>query len=715
MNAVIWLALFGAVPADFDTQVLPVLARAGCNAGACHGAAAGRGGFKLSLFGGDPAADYRAIVHDLEGRRVNLARPDRSLLLLKPTWEIDHEGGQRFEADSAFAKLLTEWIKAGAPRRAETAGASPQLVGLAAEPRQMTVSAVPAEVELRITAQFADGSSRRVEDMSVVTPADLASTELTGAATIRVLRPGRHAVVVRFLTHVEAVQITAPHANPPLDAAALPRTNWIDDEINATLAALRLPPSPRADDAALLRRVTLDLTGRLPTADRVREYLADKSEGKFAAEVDRLLNSPAFAEYWTYKFARWLRIQVGPNDARGAKTFHAWLRLQIESGRPLDQWTAEMIAADGNSHEEGPPNFHRTAGDARSQAEYLTESLLGIRLRCANCHNHPLDRWTQDDYHGLAAIFARVERGPNVSLRSTGEVVHPATGIAAVPRIPGERFLPADGDNRPDLAQWLTSSDRRLFAKGQVNRLWQSLFGRGLIEPIDDLRDTNPASHPELLNRLTSELVERDYDLKHMLRLMVSSAAYQRSGKPLPAARGDDRFCSHAQPRPLAPEVLLDAMSDALAVPLELDEKAGRFFQIESSDWQPGTRAIAFFTPQIAGGLLGPLAPCPDRGPCAAQGDTPRLDDLAVQLHWINGPLLNARVADSRSELARLARSSLSTRNLLDDYYLRALSRLPTETEVKFWLPKLRGTSREKKCEDLAWALLSCREFVTNH
>jgi hypothetical protein len=398
----------------------------------------------------------------------------------------------------------------------------------------------------------------------------------------------------------------------------------------------------------------------------------------------------------------------------GTQAFHAWLRQQIESSRPLDQWTAEMITADGNTHVEGPPNFHRLAGDARGQAEHLTESLLGIRLRCANCHNHPLDRWTQDDYHGLAAIFARIERGPVVSLRSSGEVKHPATSEDAVPRLPGERFLPASGDNRPALAQWLTSGEQRLLAKAQVNRLWQSLFGRGLIEPADDLRDTNPATHPELLERLTREFTLNDYNLRHLLRLVVSSAAYQRSGRALPAAQSDDRFYSHAWQRPLAPEVLLDAVGDALAVPLELNEAARRHVR-DTVEFPLGTRAVAFFTPQIPGSLLGPLSPCAERGPCSTGDSAMQLDDLAVQLHWLNGPLINDRVADPRSELARLAKSSLSTRKLLDEYYLRTLSRLPGEEEVAFWLPKLRGTSREKKCEDLAWSLLTCREFVMNH
>ncbi len=703
MNNVAILFAVSLCSVDFDTDVLPVLTRAGCNAGACHGAAAGRGGFKLSLFGGDPAADYRAIVQDLEGRRVNLVRPDRSLLLLKPTWEIDHEGGQRFESNSPHAALLKAWIESGAPRLAQR-----QLVRLRVEPAQATVEQVPGTLPLVVTAEFTGGSSRRVEDSAGFTPADPAATQIDARGAVQVLRPGRHTIVVRYLTDVVAVQITAPHANPPLELAMLPRNNRIDDEVDAALAALRLPPSPRADDVALLRRVTLDLTGRLPTPERIPSFLADNSSGKFAAEVDRLLASPEFTEYWTFRFARWLRVRTGPNDASGTKALHGWLAQQIAAGRPLDEWIAELIAAQGNSHEYGPANFHRNAADARGEAEYVAESLLGIRLRCANCHNHPLDRWTQDDYHGLAAIFARLERGPVVSLKSSGEVIHPVTGEAAIPRLPGERFLPLEKDNRAALADWITKSDDRRFAKAQVNRLWHALFGRGLVEPIDDLRETNPASHPQLLDRLADDFASHRYDLRHTLRLLAGSAAYQRSNRPLTEAKSDDRFYSHARARPLAPEVLLDAVCDALGSPAQFDDP--------NRDLPPGVRTIGLYSPELATPVLGPLTGCVAGRPCAMAGDsTASLDDLAVQLHWINGQLVNSRLGDSWHAVAKLAYGHEPLDKLIEEYYLRTLSRLPTDEEQTFWRKQLASESRAERCLDFAWSLLSCQEFVTNH
>ncbi|MEX2176543.1 MAG: DUF1549 domain-containing protein [Pirellulaceae bacterium] len=700
MNALLVVALLSAAPVDFDTEVLPVLTRAGCNSGACHGAAAGRGGFRLSLFGGDPQADHRAIVHELEGRRVNLARPDRSLLLLKPTWEIDHEGGQRFEADSPFAQLLTEWIGGGALRTPAR-----QLTELIVEPKQATVAAVPAEVKLAVTARFDDGTSRRVEDLAVFTPADPASTKVDPGGNVQVLRPGRQTIVVRFLTHVAAIQITAPYPGESLDLSARPRGNWIDDEIYAAHEGLRLPPSPRAGDATLLRRVTLDLTGRLPTPSEVRAYLADRGEDKFVAAVDRLLASSAFNEYWTYQYARWQRIRTNPNDAAGTRLFRDWLHGQIAAARPLDEWTAELLTAEGDSHTVGPANFHRNAADARGAAEYLSESLLGIRLRCANCHNHPLDQWTQDDYHGLAAIFARLERGTVVRLKPTGEVVHPATGEAAIPRLPGARFLPADQDNRPALAAWLVSGEHGRLARAQVNRLWHSLLGRGLIEPIDDLRETNPASHPALLDRLTADFIQHGYDLRHTLGLIANSAAYQRSGQPLPAAGSDERFYSHARPRALAAEVLLDAVCDATGVGVAWDDAP-----------PADRRAIQAFSPELLAKELGPLASCIDPRGCQQQEEQgASLDQLAVQLHWINGKLVNRRLENVENLLAGLAAETSSPEKLVEEYYLRTLSRLPTADELAFWSAELSAGSRAEKCRDLAWSLLSCREFVTNH
>jgi len=700
-----FLLLLSAAPApvDFDTDVLPVLTKAGCNAGACHGAAAGRGGFKLSLFGGDPAADQRAIARDLQARRVNLAHPERSLLLLKPTWQLEHEGGERFAADSPEAALLLAWIREGATRQPTRT-----LTRLEVTPTQATIAKLPAEYALNATAHFSDGASRDVSGQAVYAPADPASTEVGPQGRVQVLRPGRHAIVVRFLTQVVAVQVTASYPLTPLTAEQLPRQNWIDDEINATLTALRLPLAPQANDAALLRRVTLDLTGRLPPPERIREYLSDPRPGaeKLAAEIDRLFDSPEWTEHWTFMVAQWLRIQPGPNDLPGTQTYYAWLRSQVEKRRPLNELVSELITANGDSHSLGPPNFHRSTGDARSEAEHVAETLLAVRLRCANCHNHPLDRWTQDDYHGLAAIFARMSRGREVKLNASGDVSHPVTGEAAVPRIPGETFLDPTADGRPQLAAWLTAKDNRYFARAWVNRLWESLMGRGLVHPADDLRDTNPASHPALLDHLTQDFVAAGFDLRHTVTLIANSAVYQRAIAPQPGSEHDELFYSHALTRPLSQEVLLRAVCTATGVE---NHAAGLI------SGPPGKAMMVTDRPRQV--PFDPLGICV----CAGQPNQPKdtlpqpPNELAAQLQWLNGPLVNAKLADPDSELAKLAKSNQPVERLIEMYYMRTLSRLPTPAERAFWQKELAGSDFAERCQDFAWSLLSCREFVTNH
>jgi hypothetical protein len=385
-----------------------------------------------------------------------------------------------------------------------------------------------------------------------------------------------------------------------------------------------------------------------------------------------------------------------------------------------------LITAEGDAHDAGPPNFHRTAADARAEAEHVAETLLAVRLRCANCHDHPLDRWTQDDYHGLAAIFARLDRGQVVRFRPTGEVVHPATGEAAVPRIPGERFLDREIDGRAVLAQWLTAKDNRQFARAWVNRLWQALMGRGLVEPIDDLRDTNPATHPVLLGRLAADFADAEFDLRHTLEMIVMSAAYQRGRAPLTAdgARPphDDRFYSQALSRPIPSPILIRLICHTTGVPGELYDKVHgggsdkNDRDLNAKERRDREREIQRLQSVITRYPLGVLA-CEGRETGRA-GDYRAPTgpvDLSGELQWLNGPLVNRKLTDPRSEFFKIAASRTPNRRLVEEYYLRTLSRLPTPAEAKFWDRELIGSDRGKRCEDFAWSLLSCPEFVTNH
>jgi len=689
------LASTGQSEVDFDTHIVPLLTKAGCNAGACHGAGLGRGGFKLSLYGGNPRSDFEAIALELEGRRINLARPDESLILLKATESIEHGGGTRFDIDSPAAKRLQEWIEQGAGRLQRRT-----LVEYKVSPRSLVVESVGMPVQLKAMAQFSDGSTADVTAWTVFTAEDATAVRIDPeTANASVLRRGRHIVVARYLDRVVPIELIVPLSDAPVDLTAAPRNNFIDDHVNQSLARLRVQPAPQADDATILRRATLDLTGRLPTIDQHQEYALHSSDRKYEQLIDRLLASEAFTEYWTFRLANLLRIRSAPNDNRGALAYHRWLKSQIADAAPYDQLARDLLLASGDTWEVGPANFFRTAGGPREMAEFASELFMGNRLRCANCHNHPLDRWTQDDYHGLAAIFAKVDRGRMINVAQSGEVIHPRTGEPAAPRIPGERFVSESGDPREPLADWLTSPDNPYFAKAIVNRLWLALMGRGLVEPADDLRATNPATHPALLAQLAEDFVAHGYDMRHTLRQIALSAAYRRGGEGLP--REVDPFYSRSTARPLPAEVLADAITDVLGI-------AERY-----GDHPVGTRAVSLFDSNIESETLDVLGRCSREDSCEGTSET---GGLARMLHLLNGPLLNRRIADSDGRLAKLIAAGETSSEIVEEFYALALCRPPREEERAYWNAQIEGAeSKREVLEDFVWSLLTSREFVSCH
>ena len=703
---------------DFQRDIMPVLTKAGCNGGACHGAAVGRGEFRLSLYGGDPQADFQAIVRELQGRRVNLADPGQSLLILKATETIEHGGGQRLGADEEGANRLLAWIEQGArwSEHQDGGDASPSdLQRLAVSPQRGVVTLESPQVQLSATAHFADGSQRDVTRWTVFTPEDTSSVSVdatSGEATV--LRRGRHVLVARYLGEVTPIEILVPLSDHPAGPAVSDSLGWIDRQVIQRLSTLRIPLSPSVDDATFLRRVTLDLTGRLPTPAATRGFLADERSDRRERLIDRLLESDEFNEYWTSRLAQLLRLKSQANDDLGASTYHRWLREQLEQRVGYDRLAREVLTAQGDTHEIGPANFYRTVGGPREQAELTSEVFMGQRLRCANCHNHPLDRWTQDDYHGMSAIFATVRSGRTISLDERGFVIHPKTGENAVPKIPGERFLDADtqvlgtetganADLREDLAAWLIDSDNPYFAKAIVNRLWQAMMGRGLVEPVDDLRATNPATHPALLDQLADDFVDSGYDLRHTLGLIARSDAYARSADAVEGNESDDRFYSRFLRTPLPPEVLADAISDVL----ELPETYG--------DLPLGTRAVALVDPKTESRSLDILGRCSREDTCeSAPGSG--AGGLTLKLHLFNGDLLNRRIAAPQSRLSRLLRESKPPMQVIDEFYTTALQRHPSEAESAFWREQIGdGSGTREVLEDFVWSLLTCNEFTTNH
>jgi len=682
----------------FDTEIVPVLTRYGCNSGACHGSAAGRGGLKLSLYGSHPEADYESIAFGLRGRRVNPAHPDDSLVLLKPTETLSHGGGQRFDRASAAARLLRDWISQGAVRGPEI-----HLSDYQVSPQSTRLDQPGRSVRFKATAVFSDGTRRDVSAWTIFKAEDSAAVE-TDADSVVAVRRGRHIITARFLDRVVACEILVPFNAQMQPAASGPDTasGFIDRLIDSRLQELQLPASPQIGNQAFLRRVTLDLTGRLPTVADVRAAGEDKRFDRKQL-VHRILNSEAFTDYWTHRLIHLLRVQTQPEDRTAARTFHNWIRSETALGTPFDQLVRQLITATGDTHTVGPASFYLAAAGARGQAEYTSEVLMGTRLRCANCHDHPLDHWTQDDYHGLSAIFARIRRGRVISLGATGEVSHPRTGTAAVPRIPGGQFLDPAPDHRRAFAAWLTSRKNPYFARAIVNRLWKMTMNRGLVEPVDDLRSTNPATHPQLLTQLAGDFADHGFEIRHTLALICTSRVYSRSSTPLAGNSDDDRFLSRAIPGHLSPAVLVDAVSDVTGM--------AEPFNGEPQD----TRAIALSATDIPSQSLDVLGRCSGRMSCetgsAAQSGLP------TALHLINGAFLNQRLVNRHSRLQTQLAAGIPPVRIFESFYTHALSRFPTDKERLFLQEEFQKcrtpVETRQLAEDLLWSLLTCQEFLS--
>ncbi len=678
---------------DFDTDVVPLLSKAGCNAASCHGSSAGQAGFRLSLFGGNPGFDYHSIVHELEGRRVNYVAPRRSLLLTKPTGQLDHGGGEVLDVHAEAVRVFVQWIEAGAKRKNLR-----QLERLIVTPTSFAAVSIPAEFQIEVAAVFSDGLQRDVTKTAVYSSHDESALAVDEAGTATVKLAGQHALTVRFGDQVTSVLVTSPIGSDIRELPDSARENWIDDEINAKLIALRLAPAEPCGDREFVRRVSLDLTGRLPSPALVERHLSDSSAINRAGYIDELLSSDEFTDYWTHRLATQLRLRKPGTDHLAANAFYRWLKSQVAADAGWDSIADSLILSQGDTHEPSAATVHRFFATAREEAEYMSEVLMGVRLRCANCHNHPLDRWTQDDYHGLAAVFVGVDRGQVVRFTGRGEITHPRTGQPAVAKIPGQQFILGAVDRRKVFADWLTAPDNPYFAKAIVGRVWEALMGRGLVSPVDDMRATNPASHPQLLDRLSGFFTENDYKLRPLIRLIANSAAYHRASRPMGIDRLDDRFYVHAVAKQLSAEVLADAISDVTGV---------------ADDYDGVHRAINVVDRTVSANKLEFLGQCLPGETCSAAEGGER--GIASHLHLMNGDLINEKIRDSHGRLFSLVDQGVSTDEIVTTFYLVALSRPPTNNELAGWRDRMGLTADEQertaRLEDFLWALLNCHEF----
>lgn len=689
----------GSEPIDFDRQIIPLITKLGCNAGSCHGAASGRGNLKLSLFGSEPSSDFYAFVTEYEGRRIDREQPQQSLLLRKPLGELNHGGGKLIEEGDPAHRLIKKWLESSLTR-VET-GDVHELICY--PPRVLSPDA-NTSTSLQFVAIDDAGRKMDVTELVQLSSRDSATVLIDHERrTVRSSRPGIHTVLARYRNVVLPVEIVVPFAHSETDAGSVDPSvtteslggNFIDQEIEKVLQTLRLQAYPPAEDGVFIRRVTLDLIGRLPSRDEYDRYLGDRSTEKKFRLIDQLLHSDEYVEFWTFRWSQWLRIRSIPNEPEVLFAYTSWIREQIVTDRSLKSWIQDLLLATGDSHQVGPAGFARMVDGPRMQAELVSELFLGAKLGCANCHNHPLDRWTQDDYHGLAAIFARMERGRVVQAGTRGEVIHPRTGEAAIPKIPGVRWMTLEEQPLQSFVGWLTEGNR-LLPRALVNRAWAAVMEKGLIEPINEMGDSNPSTHSVLLNRLADWMPQQNYSWRAILRKIVSSDAYGRSHLRESDFHLADYFVGRKS-RALLPEVLMDAVSDVTQLP--------------DQQLKPYERAISITDQSFHTPTLLILGRCPKIGACDIPSTT---GSLVAQLHKLNGGWINDKIAAKEGRLHQMLASSLAPMEIIEDFYRRALSRSPDEDELAYWSEQLRGVSLEERAlvlEDIVWSILNSAQF----
>ncbi len=692
---------------SFTADVMPVLSRFGCNASGCHGKAEGQNGFKLSVFGSDPVGDFAALVKEGRGRRVFPAAPEGSLLLRKMSGGIAHGGGNRLPRGTADYETVRAWIAAGTPFGAAN---EPQVVAVQVEPRQRVLG-TRARQQLRVVARFSDGREADVTGHAKFQSNNegLASVDADGLISAGTV-PGDAAVMASYRNAFDLCRVLLPRPGAGTDYPVVPEQNFIDGQVFARLRTLNVVPSGLCDDAEFLRRVHLDLIGTLPTAAEARAFLADTRADRRARLVDDLLQRPEFADLWALKWADLLRVDRQALGPKRAYAFHGWLRDSMRDGLPLDELARAVITAEGPLNEVPPANFYKVVSKPGEEASTLAQVFLGIRLACAECHHHPYDRWTQDDFHGLTAYFAGLAVRPT----SGGEALwgdgpnvikHPRTGADVFAHPLGET-APAKavrGDQRAELAAWLTAPTNATFSRNLANRVWADLLGRGLVEPVDDFRATNPPTNPELLDALARHLVEQKYDLRALIRTITASRSYQLASRPNETNERDEQNYSRALLKRLPAEVLLDMVCQTTGVP-------ERF-----TGMPPGTRAVQLWDSKTTHYFLKVFGRPERLTACTCErGHEP---SVAQVLHLLNSPELQAKLAHEGGTVARLVRRHVADETLVEELYLTFYSRFPTAAERTKAIGYLaeHKEHRREAAEDLAWGLVNSLEFLFNH
>ncbi|QEH35040.1 hypothetical protein OJF2_35850 [Aquisphaera giovannonii] len=703
-----------AAPVTFERHVEPILTRAGCNSGPCHGKASGQNGFKLSLQGFDPAFDHVALTREAGGRRILRSTPEGSLLLRKATAELPHGGGRRLEPGGPFYETIRRWIAEGSPR---TPPEAPKLARIGVEPGERALK--PGEsFDLRVIARYSDGSAEDVTRLATFASSEATAVAVEPGGRVRAGKlAGEATISARYEGLFANCDVAIPLAGevPAAEYEAFPRSNFIDDLVLAKWKKLGLTPSALAGDATFLRRAHLDVIGRLPTPDEARAFLSDPSPDRRARLVDGLLERPEYADHWATKWMDLLRPNPYRVGIKAVFNLDGWIRDAFRKNLPYDEFVRRIVTAQGSSFEQGPGTIFRDRREPIEIAPVVSQLFLGIRLECAKCHHHPFESWGQEQFYEFAAFFTRVGRkgtglSPPISgseeivfTAKSGEIRHPLTNAVLPPKpLFGEAKVPDDpeADPREALARWMTAPGNRYFARVMANRVWGDLMGVGIVDPVDDIRATNPPSNGPLLDALADDFRDHGYDLKHLIRTIMASTVYRLSSEPNARNVADLRNYSRHYRQRLRAETLLDAVADVTGVP---DSFAAS---------PPRSRATATWTNRIPSLFLDTFGrPDPNQDPpCERTSDTA----VVQALHLMNAPGVHEKLTSDEGRVAALAKGKATPREVVEEAYLLAYGRRPDkeEADIAEGLFREPGKPRRAAVEDLFWALMNSPEFV---
>jgi hypothetical protein len=707
-------------PVSFRHDLVAALNVGGCNAGACHGTPSGKGGFKLSLRGFDPAADYLQLTRDVLGRRTGRLEPETSLIFLKATGAVPHEGGQRYMPSTIPAKMMKGWLAEGLQDDVPTL---PAVTKIDVLPGSRVLNAPSRFQQLAVVAHLADGSSRDVTRLTVFSSSDSAVAEVSNTGLVEFQQSGEIAILCRYLDNMLSVRLMYLEPKQGFVWSNPPEVNYVDKHIFAQLKLLSIQPSELCSDQDFVRRAYLDVCGVLPTPDEAKQFLANQDKDKRAKLIDALLDRPEYADFWTLHWSDVLRSNRKTIQIKGIHVLQNWVRGHIAKNTGMDEMVRELLTANGSTFANPPANYYRIARDPQNLAETTVQLFFGIRMQCAKCHNHPFERWTQDDYYSTAAFFSRVrqkkdtmEPGATPQLpgaeviysaragEANSEVTQPRTGKVMAPKFMGGATptIPPNKDRREVLADWVTGNDNPFFAKSIVNRIWYHLNGKGIVDPVDDFRDSNPSANDELLDALAKDFIAHKFDVKYLIRVIMTSRTYQLSAQSNDFNKDDSKYFSHAVTKLLTAEQLLDAICAANEVP---EKFAGL---------PAGTRATQLPDGEVNHPFLKTFGqPARELAcECEREGDS----NLAQALQLINGPTLNEKLRNPSNRVGKLLAKKMSDTDMLNEMYLATLSRLPTEGDVKASLDHVgKASDKRKAWEDVQWALINCKEFLFRH